>query len=197
MTMLSAFSGLLRKLAALALLVAVLAAPVLLLGWPALARHQQSADDVAAGLAQLGTLQAAIERERSVAGGAAVTPAPEKIFFEAESEAALLAGLQARLVEIAAAEKVQLLSSSQLPVREDGDANAMGVRVTLRSDLVTVQHLLHAVESARPFMFVEVADLRSDGLAEAAPVGTAQVIDATLDVFGVAAPAGLGKGVQP
>ena len=182
-------SRLLNKLAALGLLLAALALPVLLVGLPVWSRHQQSADDVASGLADLGKLQAAVARERAARTGAAAVAQPDNIFFEADSELALQATLQARLVAIAQAEKLQLLSSSQLPAHASGEAKVTGVRVNFRTDMAAVQRMLHAIEGARPLMFVEVADLRAELAPASAPVDAAPMIDATLDVFGTASPA--------
>ena len=47
MPVIATVSRLLRKLAALAVLAVAVAAPVLLIGWPALSHHQQLAQDVA------------------------------------------------------------------------------------------------------------------------------------------------------
>ena len=182
MRILRALFALGRRLAALGLLLALLASP-LLLGWPALEQHRQLAEDMATGLTRLATLQAAIEQEHQAAAASARAPLPDRIVFEADGEQALVAAVQARLVEIAAAQNLQLLSSSQLPLREAGSGRALGVRIAVRAEMGAVQALLHRIESARPFLFVEVADFRADIPPAAAPDGTAPMIDTTLDVF--------------
>ena len=197
MPLFAGVSRLIRKLAALALLTVAVGAPVLLIGWPALSHHQQLTDDVASGLAQLERMRAAIGQERRAGRAVAETPMPDNIFFEADTEPALLSLLQARLVEIAAAQKLQLLSSSQLPLRDDGQVKSIGVRMNFRADMVAVQRLLHAIEGNRPLLFVEVADLRAELAPASALANAAPQIDATLDVFGAAAPTKLGAEIKP
>lgn len=186
--MFAGVSRALQRLAALGLLAGGVAAPTLLIGWPALSRHQQLSDDVAAGLSNLAKMQVALGRERHALDGVALAPAVENIVFAGDGESALQAALQARLVDIAAAQKLQLLSSSQLALRETGGSRSFGVRISFRCEMEALQRLLHGIEAGRPFMFVEVADLRADLAPASAPAGTAPMIEATLDVFGAAAP---------
>lgn len=197
MPVIATVSRLLRKLAALAVLAVAVAAPVLLIGWPALSHHQQLAQDVADGGSQLERMRAAIGAERRAGQAVADAPMPDNIFFEADAEPALASLLQARLVEIAAAQKLQLLSSSQLPLRDDGQVKSIGIRINFRADMAAVQRLLHAIEGNRPLLFVEIADLRAELSPASAPANAAPLIDATLDVFGAAAAAKLGAEIKP
>jgi len=187
----------LRQAGALLLLASAIALPGVLIVLPVLARHQQLAEDVSAGRARLGRLQAAIQTERALLKPGAAPVAATGLFLGSGNEAALLAALQSRLVDLATSSGVRVLSSSQLPSRDDSGLRADGVRLNFRAELERVQRLLHSIESSRPLMFVEVAELRADWSAAPAGQQVAPVIDAVLDVYAVADPVGAGKEQAP
>jgi hypothetical protein len=178
----------LRQLGALVLLGLALALPSVLFVFPVWARHQQLADDVATDRARLGRLLAAIDTERALIKSRETAAAPTEIFLGSGNEAALLAALQSRLVDLANADGVRVLSSTQLPSRDENGFRADGVRLNFRAELEHVQRLLHSIEASRPLMFVEVAELRADWSAAPSGQQTMPVIDAVLDVFAIAGP---------
>lgn len=178
------------RLAAMALLLLALAIPVVAIGWPGLNWHRQLAEDVAIGLEQLGRARAGVGEERQQAEALAAVQVPTNLFLAPASETSQLAAVQARLVEISANQSLQLLSSSQLPARSDSGVRLLGVRVSFRAEMASVQRMLHAVEDAHPLLFVDAAELRAEiGPASSAPSGPI-MIDAVLDVYGAGIPAG-------
>lgn len=187
----------LRQLGALTLLSLALLLPAVLIVWPAVARHQQLEEDVASGRVELGRLKAAIEAERQMVKAGTLPVVPTDIFLGSGSEAGLLAALQSRLVAMATARGVRLLSSSQLPSRDENGLRADGVRINFRAELERVQLLLHAIVASRPLMFVEVAELRADWSAAPAGQQAAPVIDTVLDVFAIATPGSANKDASP
>ncbi len=189
--------GFFSRLSALALLCLALAAPILLIGWPVLAQHQQLEDEIATGRDQLGRFQSAAQAEREAAKTVSSQPVSQDIFLGQGNDAALSAALQSRLVEIAAAQNVRLLSSSQLPARDEHGLRISGVRIELRTPIDGVQRILHAIESSRPILFVEVADLRADGVPAPDGQPSEPLLGTTLDVYGVAAPGNASKDASP
>jgi hypothetical protein len=184
MAVLRLFSRVFSRMAALALLLAALILPAVAVGLPVLSQHRQLADDVADGTAKLARVEAALREERGLAQGLAGVAVADGIFVAGRDEAAQAAAVQARLVELAAAGQVQLLRSGQLAVRDVGGVEMIGTRITFHADMAAVQRMLHAIEGARPLLFVEVAELRAElGPASAGPE-VAVLIDATLDVYG-------------
>lgn len=186
-----------RQFGALVLLAVALALPTVLVALPVWARHQQLAEDVSTARMRLGRLQAAIEYERSFLKSETAPVAPAGVFLGSGNDAALLAALQSRLVAMATTQSVRVLSSTQLPSRDENGFRAGGVRINFRDALEHVQLLLHSIEASRPLMFVEVAEFRADWSAAPSGRQAAPVIDAVLDVFAIAEPVGMSKDQGP
>ncbi len=91
--------------------------------------------------------------------------------------------LQSSLKLIASAKSIQITSLRTLPSTRKVDDRSIGVRVNMRGNLGQLQQIIHAIENAKPFMFVDAMALSARRSARA--VGEQQtVLDAQLDVRG-------------
>ncbi len=103
----------------------------------------------------------------------------------------ILAALQNQLRTLALTRGVELNSANNLPARNEQHLEYLGLRVAFRGRLQEIQAILHEIETARPFLFVERAVLRVDSWplksADSGRNGAPAVI-AELDVYGVRLP---------
>jgi Type II secretion system (T2SS), protein M subtype b len=85
-------------------------------------------------------------------------------FFEGANEAVVLAELQKQLNQMAGRVDVELIMAQPLPSRVAGAQTLLGLRLQMRGALDGVQKMLHGIETARPYLYIDRATLRSDSM---------------------------------
>lgn len=105
-------------------------------------------------LAELPVLEAELERERN-------NDETKAFYFDAPTEALASARLQSELQQMVEAAGGQLTSRQILPADTDEQPPKIRVRVRLRAETPALRDLLYAIETARPFMFVDQLSIRS------------------------------------
>lgn len=168
------------KLAALALLAAVLTLIAAFVVWPAERRAAR--------------LDAEIETARALAAGYAVSlragrpEAPEALeepsfgdeWAQGETPAIAAAGLRRRIAAVAEAEGAEIRSAQDLPQPADASIGIVALRVVLEGANESALRTLHRIETERPFLTVDRLSVRAtDG-------GERLVME--LDVSGLMAP---------
>jgi general secretion pathway protein M len=109
-------------------------------------------------------------------------------FLVGTNEGVVVADLQTRLKATAEAAGARLRSVQSLPPKTRDDVRYVGARLDIYGPIAAIQRTLHAVETEKPYLFIDAAVVRAapptnaPGLAHAA--AQEPVIDAQLDVFG-------------
>ncbi len=175
-----------RRVAAVALLLVAVAAVAFLTIIPlnehiAALREQIEAERVLLGrfIAVASQENQAAELDR--AGRAAIESGA---YLKGDSETIKAAALQALLSERAAANGVRLYSTRALPPRERDGLRFLGVNAQFHAEIGQLRALMHGIESARPFLFVE--GLQIHPLDAFSPRDPEQggILDVRFDVFG-------------
>ncbi len=172
------------RIAALGLLATVLALVVLGVAMPIVQRFQELAQAIEDQRWQLDQYTAV------AAQGANVRPLEQQRqaelalgeFLPGESELVVQANLQTTLTGLAQASGVRIRSARKLPDRERAPFKLAGMGINLTTDIESLQRLLHAIETARPYLFVEAADISPLGGANPAP-GEPPMLEVRLDIF--------------
>jgi general secretion pathway protein M len=94
------------------------------------------------------------------------------------------ADLQTRLKAITEAGGARLQSVQSLPATHNGAVKYVGARIELIGTLAAIQRAIHAVESAKPYLFVTAASLKSSSAIARPNVAEEPVVDTQLEVFG-------------
>lgn len=105
--------------------------------------------------------------------------------FAAQSEAIAAANLQNRLTSLAASNRVSFRSARLLQSREEDNATLIGVRIHLAGGLREMQKVIHAIESAVPYMFIDAAQVTGSSARTTGGADPQLILDAQLDVFGL------------
>ena len=182
-----AMSKPMSRLAALGLLAAVLAILVLGVAKPIVNRFQelaQAIEEQREQLAQYGAVAAQAANVRHLEQQRQAELALGE-FLSGESETAMQANLQTTLSGMAQASGVRIRSARKLPERERPPFKLIGMGVNLTADIENVQKILYAIETARPYLFVESADISPLGGANPPP--GRRMLEVRLDIFGGAA----------
>lgn len=172
------------RLAALALLLAVVVLPYLAVVAPLLAAHAgreaelAELEDKAARLAGLAAARDELARQRDEL---AARRAQGGLLLSGASEALAAAALQNTLKAAVARAGGELRSTQALAVSEDKGFRRIAVRALLATDAEGLRTLLHAVESARPALVVVGLEVR--GRARMAE-GDEPRLDVRIDVAG-------------
>jgi len=171
------------RLTALALLAAALSVVLLGVVLPVAERFQELAlaleeerrqlRDYAAFAAQQPQLEAVGERHRA--------ELERGEFLPGEGELDWRSNLQGVLTRLAEESGVRITSARQLPDRERGPFMLVGMGLNMTADIETVQSFLYALETARPYLFVEAADMSPLGGIgrESGP----RLLEVRLDIF--------------
>jgi len=178
-----------RRLLAVALLVAALGLLALMTVVPVSARIAGLREQIDTERILLGRFAAVAARQSQTAeydriGRAAVESGA---YLRGESDALSAAALQTLLSELAAANGVRPSSTRALAARERHEVRLIGVRVQFNARVGQVQALLHRIESHRPLLFVEamqIAPISPFSQRDAEQVG---VLDVRLEIFGAVA----------
>jgi general secretion pathway protein M len=109
-------------------------------------------------------------------------------FLVGTNEGVIVADLQTRLKTMAEAAGARLRSVRSLPAKTREEVRYVGARLDVYGPLAAIQRTLYAVESGKPYLFVDAAAVRAAPAVNPAalPNAAAQepVIDAQFDVFG-------------
>jgi hypothetical protein len=175
-----------RRLAAVALLVLVLALVAMLTVVPLTARVAELQGEIEEERALLGRFAAVAARkdrmeELERLGRAALDSGA---WLKGESEALTAAGLQSLLARLAAAHRVRFHSTRALPPRERDGARLIGVSVQFKAEIGELRGLLFRIESGRPFLFVEALHVRPVSPFSQRDTELNGVLDVRLDLYG-------------
>lgn len=182
-----ATSRMLSRAAALGLLGLLGLAVWQLVVAPLAMRHAQVREGIDSARATLGRLQAA---RLELAAGSAVAAAPADrqgeppAMLAGTSEAVALANLQASVTAVLARHGVRPQTMRMLPPLERDSMRLAGLQLEVSTSMETMQRLLHALEAARPVLFIEQLTLEprlQPGRDDAEP----GLLRAAMQVYGV------------
>ena len=173
-----------RRMAAVGLLAAVLAVLMFGVAMPIVQRFEELAQSMEDQYRQLEEFTAAAAQETSVRTLEQRRQAEFTLgeFLPGQSELVVQANLQTTLTGIAQASGVRIRSARKLPDRERGPFKLTGVGINLTTDIESLQKLLYAIETARPYLLVEAADVSPLGGVSPAPGGP-PLLEVRLDIF--------------
>jgi len=171
------------RIAALGLLAAALATVVLWLAMPVVQRFQELARSIEDQHAQLEQYAAFAAQAANVRTFEQQRQAELALgeFLTGENELVVQANLQKTVTGIAQASDLRIRSARKLPERERAPFKLAGLGVNLTVDIVSLQRFLHAIETARPYLFVESANIAPLGGANPPP--GARLLEVRLDIF--------------
>ena len=122
----------------------------------------------------------------------------QEFYFKAPTPALAGAQLQSQVQDIVTSAKGRLISTQLLPAEKDQDPPSVRVRTQIQGTTETLLDVLHQLEQARPFLFVEQVSVRSSArpqlpaqdargrLARRMPTNPAGELTVRLDIFGFA-----------
>ena len=177
----------LSRLAALALTGAVVAGAYLFVLAPAYERFR---------LAQVGLLEQRQLLGRLKQAEAATTGTPRvgvgdngrRLFLVGESDAVMAASLQATLQSAGQAAGWRLTSTRVLSARQEGALRLVGIEGRLSTSLAGLQHMLLALEAARPVVVITALQVTPVATITAPPAasGTGEELTVRLEIYGAA-----------
>jgi general secretion pathway protein M len=129
-------------------------------------------------------LQGVIAQEARIATIARETDAQVQDFLSGTNEGVIIADLQTRLKSIAEGSGARLRSVQALPPVSREQTRYVGSRLEISGPIGAIHRAVHAVESARPWLFVTTGSIKPSPVANRAAVAAEPVIDAQLDIFG-------------
>jgi general secretion pathway protein M len=175
------------RIAALGLLAAVLTLVVLWVAMPIVQRFQELVQSIeqqrgeleqytafAAQAASVRTLEQ--RRQAELARGE---------FLPGDNEQVIQTNLQNAVSGIAQASNIRIRSARKLSERERAPFKLAGLGINLTSDIEALQKFLHAIETARPYLFVEAASISPLGGTNPTP-GARPMHEIRLDIYAVA-----------
>jgi len=160
------------RLLAIALLILLLGVLWGAIAQPLIGRLSASADAVLDAEAQLarfsriaaatGPLRSRLDKIRAGQPGARGTLA-------AATSPLAAAELQAKAKRLVEAYGATLKSTQVLPAREEGAFRRVAVRIDMESDLEALQKVIHALETASPYLFVSNVEIRARPILASMP----------------------------
>jgi hypothetical protein len=132
----------------------------------------------------LARFRAVAEQDAVVQAAAAKNAARQGEFLVGKTEGVIGADLQTRLKAMAGVAGAKLRSVRGVPAHGDAHTKYVGSRVELFGSLAAIQRAIHAVESAKPYLFVKSAAIRLSPPVGQVGVPREPLIEAQLDVFG-------------
>ena len=178
-------SGLLRKLAAVAVLLGAVGLAYVLAVAAIQARLGGAGEAIAEQRMLLGRLQSEIARRAGVkrdASPAVLAATANESYLQGESDAVKAARLQAMLKEIAEAAGLRLASTRALPLREAGRLRLIGMEARLDASMSGLQQLLLALEASRPMVLVQALTIAPSAYRANVAVGEGVVEDEPLSI---------------
>jgi general secretion pathway protein M len=114
-------------------------------------------------------------------------------FLSGPNDSVINADLQTKLKTISEAAGARLHAVQGLPTRTRGSVKYSGSRVEISGPLQSIQRALISVESAKPYLFIVSASIRTTASAGRPGVSEQPIIHAQLDVFGAVQAEGGGR----
>lgn len=179
------------RLTALALLLAVLALPWLGVVQPLLDAHAAGEGEIAALTVTAGRLTAlAATRDELMRQKQALAARRDSggLLLAGASEALAAAALQNIIKTALIRAGGELRSTQPLATAEDKGFRRISVRALLTTDTDGLRILLHAVDAARPLLFVDSLEVRGRAVSHSIGEPDEPQLDIRLDVTGFAAP---------
>ena len=175
-----------RRTAALGLLAALLAVLMVGVAMPIVRRFEELVQSIEDQQRQLEQFTAAAAQDTTVRSleQRRVAEFAFGEFLPGDSEQVAQANLQTTVAGFAQANGVRILSARRLPERERAPFKLTGLGITLVTDIESLQKLLHVIETGRPYLFIETADISSQGGANLTREGP-PLIEVRLDIFAV------------
>lgn len=154
--------------------------------WPSLSVFGERDAAIAEQRAVLARLRGIIAQEGLVQTIARDTDAQVQgaEFLRGPNDGVISADLQTRLKSIAEGAGARLRSVQALPPASREQIRYIGSRLEISGPIGAIHRAVHAVESAKPYLFVTAGSIKLSPLI-GRPGGVAEpVIDAQLDIFG-------------
>jgi general secretion pathway protein M len=172
------------RLAALGLLSAVALALVFGVALPIVDKFQDLAQALEDERRQLREYQAFAAQDSALAGLEERQKAVIELgeFLPGETELDRRSNLQAALSRLAEEAGIRITSARQLPDEERGPFKLVGMGLNLTTDIESVQKLLYGVETAKPYLFIESADISPLGGGAVTASGP-RLLEVRLDIF--------------
>ncbi len=183
-------ADLLKKIAALAILGAILLLAYAGLFAPIASQLVDTGDKIEEQRVELGRLTSALNEQQS--DGVTNEPSIRALNFtmlEGGSDQIRAAALQARVNTVAADEGIRLSSVTVLPPRADDELRLVGIEVQLQASLKQLQGLLFTLEAQQPPLFVGMLQI---GRAADSNVRRGRELDARMTLFGATTKSGGG-----
>jgi hypothetical protein len=175
------------RIAALGLLAGVLAILLLWVALPTVQRFQDLAQAIVDQQHQFEQYTAMAAQQTSVRTFEQRRQAELALgeFLAGENELVIQANLQTTVTGIAQASDIRIRSARKLPERERAPIKLTGLGINLTADVDSLQRFLYAIETTRPYLFVEAATIAPLGGANPAP-GARPLLEVRLDIFAAA-----------
>jgi general secretion pathway protein M len=153
----------LSRSAALTIFVALLGLPIYIGLLPLLQSYSELSEDLTqkrATLARFETELAGREGLEQELGAVVEKHQADRIYLQGASAAAAAAALQERLGTLAEANRAELRSVQALPAVEADGLRRLTLRVVLSATTSELLHVLYALETEKPYTFIENIELK-------------------------------------
>ncbi|HYG90372.1 MAG TPA: type II secretion system protein GspM [Azospirillum sp.] len=104
------------------------------------------------------------------------------VFLVADNPALAAANLQKTIKDIVGRQQAALRSVQPLPPKGDGRTEKVAVRVRLETDTAALQRIIHEVESASPYLFLDQVDIRAQAMG--AQMRGPAILEVQADIYG-------------
>jgi general secretion pathway protein M len=132
----------------------------------------------------LARLRTVARQEAAVQAAAAKGAVHHGEFLIGKAEGVISADLQTRLKGMTEAAGAKLRSVRALPAQSGEQTKYVGSRIEIFGPLGAIHRAVHAIESARPYLFVKGAAIRLSPPIGQIGVPQEPIMEAQLDVFG-------------
>jgi hypothetical protein len=133
----------------------------------------------------LARLRAVAAREADVRSQSSAAALDDGEFLTGKTDGAIGADLQARLKRMVETAGAKLRSVRPMPPRTEAQMRYIGSHIEVLGSIAAVQRTVHAIESAKPYLFVTGGTIRlSPTVGQGAGMPQEPAIEAQLDVFG-------------
>jgi len=99
-------------------------------------------------------------------------------------ENVISADLQTRLKAMTESAGAQARAAAALPLKVSDDIRYIGARIELSGSIQSIRQAVHAIESARPYLFITAATIKGAPTFGGQPPVAEPALQAQLDVFG-------------
>jgi general secretion pathway protein M len=170
--------------------LAMVALIVSALVMPTLAFFEDRDIRIADQLKVLARLTAVVEQDANVKSIVSDTSAQMRggEFLAGPNENVISADLQTRLKAITEASGARSRAVQALPLKTSDQIRYSGSRIEIFGPLQSIHRAVHAIESAKPYLFITGASIKGMPSASRQGISEEPVIQAQLDVFGAIQP---------